>query len=90
VHGLRRMYHGQRNRFGAHPVVRLVNVCEVEVVFIHLETVLVSMQDMCTVCTECTSGWKSFWLYPMVLLDNIGQEETRFGLFGDSVNLSAR
>ena len=34
--------------------------------------------------------WKSFWAHPMVLLGDVDQVEARFGLFGDSVNLSAR
>ena len=29
---------------------------EWKLVFVHLEVVLVSAQDMCTVCAECTSG----------------------------------
>ena len=56
---------------------------------VHLEVVLVSAQDRCMVCDECTSGMESFWAHPMVLLANGGQEEARFGLFGDSVNLGA-
>jgi hypothetical protein len=32
---------------------------------------------------------KSFWTHPMELLGDVGQVETRFGTFGDSVNLSA-
>ena len=34
--------------------------------------------------------WNSFWAHPMVLLANGGQEEARFDLFGNSVNLVAR
>ena len=56
----------------------------------HVEVVLVSAQDRCTLCAECTSGMKSFWAHPMVLLANVGQEEARFDLSGDSVNLGAR
>jgi hypothetical protein len=37
-------------------------------VLIHLETVLVSVQERCTVCAKCTIGSKSFWTHPMVLL----------------------
>jgi hypothetical protein len=32
---------------------------------------------------------KSFWAQPMVLLCDVGRVETRFGPFGDSVNLDA-
>jgi hypothetical protein len=32
-----------------------------------LETVLVSVQDRCTVCAKRTIGLKSFWTHPMIL-----------------------
>jgi hypothetical protein len=35
-------------------------------------------------------AWKSFWPHLMGLLDDLGQIEAHFGLFGDSVNLDAR
>jgi hypothetical protein len=60
-----------------------------KLVSVHLEIVLVSAQDRCMVCAECTSGMK-------IILDtpdgtgNIGQEEARFNPFGDSVNLDIR
>ena len=57
---------------------------------VHLEVVLVSAQDRCMVCDECTSGIEIFWAHPIVLLANGGQEEARFDPFGDSVNLVAR
>ena len=59
-------------------------------VSIHLETVLVSMQDSCTVCAKHTMAQKSFWTHQMVLLVDEAQVEARFGLFGDSANLYAR
>jgi hypothetical protein len=31
--------------------------------------------DGCTVCAECTTTWKSFWVHPMVLLGDVGQME---------------
>jgi hypothetical protein len=33
---------------------------------------------------------KSFWTHPMVLLGDVGHVESRFGPFGDSVNVGAR
>jgi hypothetical protein len=60
---------------------KLVSVC--------LEIVLVSAQDRCMVCAECTLGIK-------IILDiangtsNVGQKEARFDPFGDSVNLDTR
>jgi hypothetical protein len=35
-------------------------------------------------------AWKSLWAQLMVLLGDMCQVKTRFGLFGDSVNLGAR
>jgi hypothetical protein len=55
-----------------------------------LEIVLTSAQDSCTVCTECTTAWKSFWAHAMVLLGDVDQVEARFNRFRDSVNLDAR
>jgi hypothetical protein len=31
----------------------------------------------------------SFWMHPMELLGDVGHVESRFGLFGDSVSVSA-
>jgi hypothetical protein len=36
---------------------------------IRLEMVLVSVQDRCTICAKHTIGSASFWMYPMVLVD---------------------
>jgi hypothetical protein len=46
-------------------------------VLVHLETVLVSMQDRCTVCTEHTIGLE-------IVLDALD------GLLGDEVQVEAR
>ena len=62
----------------------------VNLVSVHLETVLVSGQDRCTVCTKRTIG-------SGIVLDKTDgtpkyevQGDAHFGLFGDSVNLDAR
>jgi hypothetical protein len=34
-------------------------------------------------------AWKSFWAHPKELLDDVGEMEARFSLFGDSANLDA-
>jgi hypothetical protein len=57
---------------------------------VRLETVLVSLQDSCTVCAKCNIALKSFWTHPMVLLGDLAKVEARFGPFGDSSNLNAR
>jgi hypothetical protein len=56
-----------------------------------LETVLVSVQDRCTVGTKRTIGLeKSFWTHMMELLRDVGHVESHFGPFGDYVSVSAR
>ena len=65
-------------------------------ILVHWEPV--SVQDRFMVCAEHTRGseiildasdgtpaQKSFWTHPMVLLGDVGQEESRFGLLGASV-----
>jgi len=37
-----------------------------------------------------TYAWKSIWMHPMELLDNVCHMESRFGLFGDSVSFGVR
>ena len=56
-------------------------------VLIRLETMLVSLQDRCTVGAKRTMAQKSFWTYPMVLLGDEAHVEACFGPFGDSANL---
>jgi hypothetical protein len=55
-----------------------------------LEIVLISTEDRCAVCVECTTGMEMFSAHLMVLLGDIGQVEARFGPFGDNINLEAR
>ena len=59
-------------------------------VSVRLETVLVSVQDRCTVCAKRTIGLDIVFNAPMVLLGDEAQMEARFSLFGDSANLYAR
>ena len=59
-------------------------------VSVHLETVLASVQDRCTVCADVLWAWKSFLAHPMVDLGDVGEVEARFGPFGDSVSVGAR
>ena len=56
----------------------------------HLEIVLVSVQDRCTVCVKRTIGLDIVFNAPMVLLGDEAQVEARFSPFGDSANLYAR
>jgi hypothetical protein len=70
----------------AHTLVRLGNVCQVEVCFSLFGDSVVSMQDRCTVCSECMIGLEIILAYLMVVLGDMGQVKAHFGLFGDSVN----
>ena len=45
------------------------------IVSIHLVTVLVLLQDRCTVCAKHTMAQKSFWTHPMVLLGDEAEVE---------------
>ena len=57
---------------------------------LHLEMMLVLVQDRCSVCAKRTIAQISFRTHPMVLLGDGAQLEARFGPFGDSANLDAR
>jgi hypothetical protein len=60
-------------------------------VSVHLEIVLVSVQDRCTVCGKLTIGSEIIFVtHPMKLLGGMGHVESHFGPFGDSVSVSAR
>jgi hypothetical protein len=51
---------------------------------VHLETVLVSVQDRCTVSLNIPHAWKSFWTNTMELLGDVGHMESRFSSFRDA------
>ena len=59
-------------------------------VSVHLEMVLVLVQDRCIVCAKRTIGSKTVLDAPMVLLGDEAQVQARFGLFRDSTSLDAR
>ena len=59
-------------------------------VSVRLETVLVSVQDRCTVCAKRTIGSGIVLTHPMVLLGDEAHVEASFGPFRDSANLVAR
>ena len=59
-------------------------------VFIHLEIVLLSVQDRCTVCAKRTIGLEIVLDTMLVLPCVEAQVDARFILFGDSANLEAR
>ena len=57
---------------------------------VHLEIVLVSVQDRCTVCAEHTIGSEIILDAPNGLLGDVGHVESCFGLFGDRGSVGAR
>ena len=58
-------------------------------VLIHLEIVLVSVEDSCMVCAKRSIGSDVVFNSPMVLGDE-AQVEAPFSPFGDSANLDTR
>jgi hypothetical protein len=56
VHDLRQMYHRLRNRFGRTRLNSYVTLVMWDLISIHLETVVVSVQDRCMVCAKRTIG----------------------------------
>ena len=59
-------------------------------VSIHLDKVLVLVQDKCTVCAKRTIGLDIVFNAPMVLLGDEAQVEARFSPFGDSASVGPR
>ena len=59
-------------------------------VSVHLEMVLVSLQDRCTVCAKHNIGSETVLDVPMVLLCDEAEVKARFGPFGDGVSVGAR
>ena len=59
-------------------------------VSIHLEIVLVSVQVRCTVCAKRTIGSTFVLNVPDVLLGDEAEMEARFDPFGGSANVDAR
>ena len=59
-------------------------------VSVHVQIVLVSFQDRCTVCAKCTNGLDIIFNTSRVLLGDEAQVEAHFSLCGDSANLDIR
>ena len=59
-------------------------------VSVHLDMVLVSVQDRCMVCAKRTIGPETVMDAPMVLLGDEAQVQARFSLFTDSTSLDSR
>ena len=59
-------------------------------ILVHLEMLLVSMQDRCMVCAKHTIGLETILDARMVLLGDEAQVQAHFGVFRDSASLDAR
>jgi hypothetical protein len=59
-------------------------------VSVGLLIMLISVQDRCMVCADVPYAYKSFWAHLIELLSDVGHLEAHFGLYRDSVNISAR
>jgi hypothetical protein len=90
VHGLRQTYHRLINSFGRTRWNSWVTRVIWNLVSVHLEMLLVSVQDRCTVYAKRTMGSEIVFTNPMILLGDEAQLEARFGPFRDSANLDAR
>jgi hypothetical protein len=82
--------HRLANCFGRTRWNSLVTWVKWKLILVRLEIVLISAQDRCMICVECTTDMEIFRAHPMELLGDMGQVEAHFGMFGNSVNLSAR
>jgi hypothetical protein len=67
-----------------------VTLVKWNLISIHLEIVVVSVQDRCTVCAKRTIGSKIILDAPVDLLCDIGHVESCFNPFGDCGSVSAR
>ena len=90
LHGLCRTYHSLKSHFGRTRWNSYVMWVLWNLISVHLEIVLVSVQDMCTVCAKRTIAQKSFWIHLTVLLGYEVQAKAHFGAFRDSANNDAR
>jgi hypothetical protein len=90
VHGLGRMCNRVGNHFGHTRLNASVTWVKWKRASVHLQTVLISEQDRCTVSVNIPQAHKLFWAHPMKLLGDVGQLEACFGLFADRVNHGAR
>jgi hypothetical protein len=91
VHGLRQTYHRLENCFGCIGWCAWVTRLKWKLISVRLETVLVSMQDRCTVCVKRTIGSETVLDTPDVVhLSDEAQMEARFDSFRDSANLDSR
>jgi hypothetical protein len=61
-----------------------------KLVLVRLDTVLILIQDRCTVCAERTGSLEIILDAPMELLGDVGHVESCFSPFVDSVSFGSR
>jgi hypothetical protein len=72
-----------------HPMELLVMWVMWNLISVHLETLLESVQDRSTVCAKWPQAQKSFWTHLMELVDDVHHVESCFGLYEDNVSVGA-
>ena len=90
MHGLRRTWNRHGSHFGCTRWTSKATCVKWKQILFHLEIVLISAQDRCIVCAECTTSMEIVLAIPDGTLEDMGQGEARFSPFGDSVSLDAR
>jgi hypothetical protein len=90
VHGLRQTYHRLRNRFGCTRWYSKVTRLKWKLILVRLEIVLIMTHNRWTICAEHTMESEIFLTHTMELLGDVGNVESRFGPFRDSVSVCGR
>jgi hypothetical protein len=71
-------------------MVLLRDVGQVELIFVHLEILLISAQDRCKVYAKHTISSEIILTHPMLLQGDVGQVKTHFCPFRDTINIGPR
>jgi hypothetical protein len=90
VHSLHQTYHRLSNRFGCTRWYFEVTRLKWKLILVHLDIVLLLMQDRCIIYTELTIGSKIILVTPMEHLGDVGHVNSCFGPFGDGVRVRVR
>ena len=90
MHDLRRTWNIIGSHFGCTQWNSNAAWVKWKLILFHLEIVLISAQDRCTIYAECTTGMQIVLDVLDGTLRDVGQGEARFSPFVDSVSLDAR
>jgi hypothetical protein len=89
MHGLNGTHHRPENHFRLTRCYSYVMWVKWNLISVHLEKVLILIQDRCMICVERTIGSKIILDAPKLLQD-VDQVKVHFGPFGDCVNVDTR